>query len=93
MKLSLKFVGLVLLGIAESATAVPIDSNGIIQNALRHGAHVVQCQNNKCQDQTTMEYLDHDKSVNDGTYLVYPNTPEASSDINRTRDAAKSLGQ
>jgi hypothetical protein len=40
-----------------------------------------------------MEYLDHNQPAADGVYLVYPNTPDATSNVDRTRDAVKSIGQ
>jgi hypothetical protein len=87
--------GLAILASAKMrvADAQIVDRNGVISDALRNGAHVVQCENNRCQDQTTMEYLDHNQPAADGVYLVYPNTPDATSNVDRTRDAVKSIGQ
>lgn len=88
----LKNVSLVTLALAGTIqVANAQDRNGIIRDALQRGAHVVQCQNDRCQDQTTMEYLDHDKKAPDGVYLVYPNTPESTTNIARTRDGAKTI--
>ena len=67
------------------------DQASIISEALRHGAHMVQCVNNRCQDQTTMEVLQPSGPTPDGVYLVYPNTPDATADIDRTKNAAKAM--
>lgn len=65
--------------------------DGIVRDALQRGAHQVVCQNNRCQDQVTMEYLEHKGDAPDGTYLVYPDTPDNASSIARTRDDVKAL--
>jgi hypothetical protein len=65
--------------------------DGIVRDALQNGAHEVLCQSNRCQDQTTMEILDHKGELPDGVYLLYPNTPDSSDSVSRTSEAVKSL--
>jgi hypothetical protein len=67
------------------------DLNAVISDALRHGAHLVKCVKNRCQDQTTMEVLQPSGPTPDGVYLVYSNTPDAADDIDRARTAAKAI--
>lgn len=74
---------LVLLCSTRIALATP-DVNQVVADAVKHGAHVVSCENHICTDQMTQEQ-DTVADAKDGSYLTYPDTEEYQPSIQKTQ--------
>lgn len=86
MKSSVCITGLAGIAVSLSVHAdEQADRLAAIQDALNHGAVIVECKETLCRNTQTNEVVG--KSLTNGAYLVYPNDQQHQEDIQRAQRA------